>query len=150
MTQLIIQKATTLKSLPTKKQFQGWINATLPKSKQNSEITIRIVDNKEITTLNRKYRKKNKVTNIISFPFEAPKGIKADILGDLVICATQLRKEAIENKKTFISHWAHLAIHGTLHLLGHDHQNDKDAIKMEKLETKILKKLGFDDPYKYC
>lgn len=148
MNKIILQKNSKIKSLPTKKQFQTWVDSALSASKKNHELVIRIVDEDEITHLNKTYRKKNKPTNILSFPFEAPPGIKNNFLGDMVICAPVVRKEAKDQQKTYVSHWAHLIIHGVLHLLGYEHEKEKDAKKMENLEIKIMKKLGFSDPYK--
>ena len=147
MNKIIIQRISKIKSLPKKKQFETWVKQALPANKKNYEIVIRIVDTKEITELNKKYRKKNKPTNIISFQFEPPPGIKNSFLGDLVICAPFVRQEAKAQHKTITSHWAHLVIHGLLHLLGHDHIKEQEAKKMESLEIKHLKKLGFSDPY---
>ena len=138
-----------MKSLPSKKQFETWVNAAISTSKKNQELVIRIVDEKEITQLNKKYRKKNRPTNILSFPFDHPPGTKTNFLGDLVISAPIVRKESKQQDKTFVSHWAHLTIHGVLHLLGHTHKTVKDAKKMENLEIKLLKKLGFSDPYSH-
>lgn len=149
MSNITLQKISKLKPIPTKKQLSIWANQVLPANKKNHEIVIRIVNGKESAQINKEYRKKTGPTNIISFPFEPPVGIKinTEILGDLVICAPLVKQEAKLQQKTSQAHWAHLIIHGVLHLLGHDHQNNKEAEKMERLEIKHLKKLGFDDPY---
>lgn len=148
MNKIVIQRNSKIKSLPSKQQFVTWANEVLSKRKKNYELVIRIVDNKESRYLNKKFRCNDKPTNIISFPFEHPPGIKTDFLGDLVMCAPLIRKEAKEQNKTFTSHWAHLTIHGVLHLLGYNHLTTKDAKKMEDLEIKHLEKLGLSDPYK--
>lgn len=145
---LTIQNPSKIKTIPTKKQFIIWIKAVLGLQHKNYEILIRIVDKKEITKINKTYRNKNKLTNIISFEFDPPPGVKTNFLGDLVICASVVRAEAKLQYKTMVSHWAHLTIHGILHLLGYDHINNIDAEEMENLEVKILKNLNFPDPYK--
>ncbi|MBU0744106.1 MAG: rRNA maturation RNase YbeY [Gammaproteobacteria bacterium] len=147
MNKIILQKISKAKTLPSKQQFTKWVNQALSNSKKNHEVVIRLVSTKEITDLNKKYRKKNKPTNIISFPFETPFGIKTNMLGDLAICVQLVKQEAKLQDKTATAHFAHLTIHGVLHLLGYTHEKDKDAEKMEKLEIKHLKKLGFTDPY---
>jgi probable rRNA maturation factor len=145
---LTLQNASKTKSIPNKRLFKTWITKAIGPGKKNQEIVIRIVDVKEITKLNKQYRKKNRPTNILSFNFFTPSNIKTNLLGDLIICAPIVKLEAKLQHKTMISHWAHLTIHGVLHLLGYDHKNQKEAQKMEKLEIKLLKKLGFTDPYK--
>lgn len=147
MSKIIIQNLTQVTSLPNKRQFKIWANQALPSNKKNAEIVIRFVSTKEITKLNKKYRKKNKPTNIISFPFEPPCNIKTNTLGDLVICAALVKKEAKQQQKTIPAHFAHLIIHGVLHLLGYEHYTKKTATRMENLEIKLLKKLGFANPY---
>jgi probable rRNA maturation factor len=144
---ITLQNVSKTKSIPSKRLFQAWANKAYGKRKKKYEIVIRIVDAKEINELNKKFRKKNKPTNIISFNFYPPAGVKTNLLGDLVICAPIMRKEAKSQNKTFISHWAHITIHGVLHLLGLDHMNKKEAQKMEKLEIKLLGELGFANPY---
>lgn len=140
----IISKAN---SVPSRKQLQHWITAALKNRSNKNEITIRIVDTAESAKLNKKYRHKNGPTNILSFPFETPPELKSKLLGDIVICAPLVAKEAKLQGKTLQAHWAHLVIHGVLHLLGYDHIKKKAAEKMEKLETQILQKLNFPDPY---
>jgi len=146
---LTLQNTSKTKSIPSKKQFKTWMEKALVPCKKDYEITIRIVGVKEITKLNKQYRKKNKPTNIISFNFYPPANIKTNLLGDLVICAPVVKLEAKLQHKAVLSHWAHLTIHGVLHLLGYDHQNDEAAQKMERLEIKILKNLGIVNPYKF-
>ncbi|OAT24349.1 rRNA maturation RNase YbeY [Proteus myxofaciens] len=133
--------------LPTKAQFMQWLEAVLPQFQPVSEVTIRIVDEAESHELNLTYRGKDKPTNVLSFPFEAPPEVELPLLGDLIICRQVVEKEAAEQDKTVEEHWAHMVIHGCLHLLGYDHIEDDEAEEMEGLETEILQKLGYEDPY---
>jgi probable rRNA maturation factor len=142
-----LQIATQEKNIPSESLFKSWVKAALQGKKEKMEITIRLVDKPEIIELNKKYRHKKLPTNVLAFPFQAPPGIKIPILGDIVICAPIANKEAFEQKKSTKAHWAHLTTHAILHLLGHKHSTQKDAKKMETLEIKILKKLGFPNPY---
>lgn len=135
---------------PSLEDIQRWILCALTQANYqpaSAEITVRIVDEAESRDLNNTYRSKNQPTNILSFPFEAPAQISCDLLGDLVICQPIVEKEALEQNKEPINHWAHLLIHGTLHLLGYDHAEDKEAQEMEGLEIKILSQLGVANPY---
>lgn len=139
-------------NLPTTQQFEHWVNHALSLEANTAdypetEITIRIVDEPESQMLNATYRGKDKPTNVLSFPFEAPEGIELALLGDLIICRQVVEREAAEQNKPLEAHWAHLAIHGTLHLLGYDHLTEEEATEMESLETRIMHGLGFDDPY---
>jgi len=112
-----------------------------------SELLIRFVDKNEIQQLNKTYRHKDKATNVLSFPSDLPVEIDEDILGDVVICNEIVAEEAKMQQKTFNNHLIHMAIHGTLHLLGYDHVEESEAQKMESLEVKILEKLQIDNPY---
>lgn len=133
--------------LPTKAQFMQWLEAVLPQFQPISEVTIRIVDEAESHELNLTYRGKDRPTNVLSFPFEAPPEVELPLLGDLIICRQVVEKEAAEQDKTVEEQWAHMVIHGCLHLLGYDHIEDDEAEEMEGLETEILQKLGYEDPY---
>ena len=145
---LDLQIATTQTDrLPTEQQIMQWLNVILPQFMDQAEITIRIVDEAESQQLNHTYRQKNKPTNVLSFPFESPIDIEVPLLGDLIICKQVVEKEAIEQHKLLISHWAHMIVHGCLHLLGYDHIVDEEAEEMENIEIDIMKQLGFDDPY---
>jgi len=144
---IILQRQTTKSYIPSRYYFQRWVNLALAKHNKPVEVTIRIVNQKESALLNETYRHKTGPTNILSFPFETPPGIKMPLLGDLVICAPLVAKEAKQQQKTLIAHWAHLVIHGILHLLGYDHIKKKDAAQMEKIEIELLARLGFADPY---
>jgi len=108
---------------------------------------VRIVDEAEITALNRQYRGKDGATNVLSFPFEAMAGVETGQLGDVVICAPVVAAEAVTQGKSLQAHWAHIVMHGVLHLLGYDHHRDAEAQEMEALETRLLASLGFPDPY---
>lgn len=145
-----LQLATEHTLCPSLSQLSKWVDATLlaTHSTPESELTIRIVDSKESHSLNHQYRGFDKPTNVLSFPFDAPPGIELNLLGDLVICAPIVEKEAAEQKKAQIAHWAHLVVHGTLHLLGYDHIEDEEAETMEALEITILNTLDFPNPYK--
>ena len=113
----------------------------------DSELVIRIVDEQEMTGFNQQYRKKKGSTNILSFPFSAPDGIESLLLGDLLVCAPVVEKEAIQQNKTIQNHWAHLIVHGILHLIGYDHSDDVEAEEMETLEVNILKTIKIKNPY---
>jgi probable rRNA maturation factor len=145
---LDLQIACNDQSLPSLEQFQLWVDTTIQSiTEKEFELTIRIVNSDESQQLNNQYRGKNKPTNVLSFPFEVPEGIDLNLLGDLVVCAPVVQEEASEQKKTLVDHWAHMVIHGCLHLLGYDHINDDEAEEMETLEINILAKLAINDPY---
>lgn len=133
--------------LPTEQDIQFWLDKTIPQFQKSAELTIRIVDTEESHQLNHEYRGKDKPTNVLSFPFEAPPGIELDLLGDLIICRQVVEKEAEEQNKPLLAHWAHMVVHGSLHLLGYDHIEDDEAEEMESLETGIMQAMGFEDPY---
>ena len=138
---ITIQLADDSESIPSAALLKKWCKAALTRQKiKQAEVCIRIVGKKEGAALNKKYRHKTGATNILSFPSEIT-------LGDLVICAPLVKQEARAQEKTAKAHWAHLVVHGTLHLLGFDHIKKKDAAQMEALEIKILSQLGFDNPY---
>lgn len=133
--------------LPGEADFQRWLEAVLPQFQPESEVTIRLVDEEESRELNHTYRGKDKPTNVLSFPFEAPPGIELPLLGDLIICRQVVEQEATEQEKAPEAHWAHMVIHGSLHLLGYDHIEDEEAEEMESIETEIMLALGYPDPY---
>lgn len=147
MNYLDIQIATEFEGIPNQQQFQQWVDTVLSDQAQDSEIVIRLVDAAESAELNRQYRHKQGATNILSFPFEAPEGMELDLLGDLVICAPLIAQQAVEQKKLPEHHWAHITIHGVLHLLGYDHIEESDAEEMEALEIKLLNMLNIANPY---
>ncbi len=133
--------------LPSEANFATWLEAAITPFQERAEVTIRIVDSEESHQLNMDYRGKDKPTNVLSFPFEAPPGMELDLLGDLVICRQVVEQEASEQNKPLLAHWAHMVVHGSLHLLGYDHIEDDEAEEMESLETELMQKLGFEDPY---
>ncbi|VFP86975.1 Endoribonuclease YbeY [Candidatus Erwinia haradaeae] len=136
-----------LQGLPQESDFLRWVSAALPEYNQTKEITIRLVDEQEICTLNWIFCKKKQPTNILSFPSTVPSYVKLPLLGDLVMCRQIIELEACVQKKLLEAHWAHMTIHGSLHLLGYNHSCQYTAEKMETLETKIIMLLGYPDPY---
>lgn len=145
---LDLQLATESQNLPSQSDFELWARTSIGNSMEQAELTIRLVDSEESQQLNRDYRGKDKPTNVLSFPFEAPPGITLPLLGDLVICVSVVENEAREQHKPLQAHWAHMVVHGCLHLLGYDHIEDAEAEEMESLETQLIESLGFTDPYK--
>jgi probable rRNA maturation factor len=144
---IVLQNPYRYKKIPNAFYLKRWINLVLNKQKKTIELTIRIVNEKESAELNQNYRCKTGPTNILSFPFDVPKNIKTNYLGDLIICAPVLAREAKQQHKELLQHWAHIIIHGVLHLLGYDHIEESEAIIMEKLEIKLLNNLGYKNPY---
>ncbi len=135
-------------SIPSQEDIQRWADLALTVSNDSErEITVRLVDTGESQQLNGEYRDKPKPTNVLSFPFECPPQIELPLLGDLVICPVVVEAEAVEQSKQLQHHYAHLVIHGVLHLLGYDHIDPVQADEMESIETRLLAKLGIDDPY---
>jgi probable rRNA maturation factor len=155
---LDLQLASDSADIPRKQNMQLWLDTLLFHQQLNKkEITVRIVDEAEIKQLNQQYRGKDNSTNVLSFPFEMPElamseGVHmdesiCDFLGDIVICKQVVKLESQQQIKSMDHHWAHMLIHGTLHLLGYDHIEERDAEEMEGIEIAILQKLGIDDPY---
>ncbi len=131
--------------LPTEAQLQGWLDGTILGFQPEAEVTVRLVDEAESRELNHTYRGKDKPTNVLSFPYE----VEPVVAGDLVICATVVEREAAEQEKTLEAHYAHLIVHGILHLQGYDHEiGENEALLMENKERTILAQLGFSDPYR--
>jgi probable rRNA maturation factor len=135
--------------LPSAVSFRRWVTAALrgAQRRKGAELAIRIVDTHEGRAFNRDYRGKDYATNVLSFPAELPPGAQLPLLGDLAMCAPVILREAAEQHKVPRDHWAHLTVHGVLHLLGHDHLDEAEAEAMESLETRILAGLGIADPY---
>jgi probable rRNA maturation factor len=163
-----VQYASEQTDLPSKKSLTAWVKAvwqsplappSLPLQEDRKiarpsggkrktvELTIRIVDETEAQQLNETWRQRSYPTNVLSFPYESPPGIEIPLLGDMVICAPVVAREASEQHKTLEAHWAHLVIHGTLHLLGYDHQEETQALAMETIEINVLNNLGYPNPY---
>ncbi|MGE7139685.1 rRNA maturation RNase YbeY [Luteibacter sp. NPDC031894] len=141
--------ATSRKGVPASASFRRWVEAALKGARRckASEVAIRIVDADEGRALNLQYRGRDYATNVLSFPADLPPGLNLPLIGDLVICAPVVAREAAEQGKKPADHWAHMTIHGTLHLLGYDHIEESDAEAMEGLEARVLAGLGISDPY---
>ena len=133
--------------LPTAEQIEQWATAAVQPQSDEVEMTVRIVDETESHALNLNYRGKDRPTNVLSFPFECPDEVELPLLGDLVICRQVVEREAQEQDKPLMAHWAHMVVHGSLHLLGYDHIEDNEAEEMESLEIQIMTELSFADPY---
>lgn len=133
----------------TDEVLRNWVTLTLTPYRDAGELTLRFVDTEEITFLNHNYRKKNTATNVLAFPSTYPKEVELEfpLLGDVIICPTVLKQESILLKQSLTAHWAHIVIHGVLHLLGYDHIREEDASIMQPIETQLLNELGFDNPY---
>lgn len=150
---LSLQKATKQKDLPSNAEFKQWVLQALAAANyaKPCEVAIRLVDEQESHALNLQYRGKDKATNVLSFPSDLPdevlSSLKREPLGDIIICVPVVLNEATEQAKTATAHWAHLTIHGILHLLGFDHIDDEEADEMEALEVDALQELGFNNPY---
>ena len=139
--------ASDEEGVPSKKDFQSWVRAVMQEFNEVIELCIRVVESKESQALNFAYRKKNKPTNVLSFSY----GLEArPLLGDLIMCREVVLEEAAVQHQTPAAHFAHMTVHGMLHLLGFDHETPEEAQVMEAKEVEILKKLGFDDPYSIC
>ncbi len=148
MYQIDIETNTSSEKLPSTAALESWISAAL-KSQElvEAEVSLYIVDEAESQELNAQYRGKDKPTNVLSFTADIPEEVGVPLLGDLVVCAPVVEREAQEQGKTLEAHWAHMLIHGSLHLLGYDHIEDDEADVMEALETEIITGLGFPAPY---
>ncbi|EMR13946.1 metal-binding heat shock protein [Methylophaga lonarensis MPL] len=147
MTITIDLQIATDQSVPAAAQFQQWAEAALAELDEDAELTIRLVDTAESAELNEDYRGKSGPTNVLSFPFESPVPMTPVLLGDLVICSQVVLDEANTQGKAAEDHWAHMVVHGCLHLLGYDHLQDDEAEHMEALEISILQKLKINNPY---
>lgn len=137
---LMVQYATESGEAPTRPQFRRWVKAAL---QGNAEVVLRLVDEKEGQELNRQFRGKNYATNVLTFVYDDTQ----PLAGDIVLCVPVVRQEAQQQHKDLIAHFAHLTVHGILHLQGYDHLEDAEAIEMERMETAILTRLGYSDPY---
>ena len=141
-----IQRATDAPGQPDDDSLMRWAALAL-RNDAGKELTIRLVDAEESQQLNSEYRHRDYPTNVLSFPADLPPELNIPLLGDLVICVPVVNREAVEQGKTPNAHWAHMVIHGCLHLLGHDHIDDDEADAMEQLERQLLAELGIADPY---
>ena len=137
------------KGLPAPRSFRTWIELALKGAKRRraTEINVLITDAETGRSLNRDFRGKDYATNVLSFPAELPPELKSPLIGDLAICAPVVAREAADQGKRLRDHYAHMVVHGTLHLLGYDHVDEREAERMEALETKLLAELGIADPY---
>lgn len=150
-----IQRACIATNLPTDDDITLWVKHVLCITGkkgthallEQAELTVRTVEQSESQTLNRDYRGKDAPTNVLSFPSDIPAGVPIPLLGDLVICSDVVAKEALEQHKPLQAHWAHMVIHGCLHLLDFDHIDDDEAVEMESIEIQLLNTLGFNNPY---
>ena len=144
-----IQHASTAAIPVSDAIIAQWVECVLTDHMPAAELTIRLVNEEEIAHLNSTYRKKNKATNVLAFPAKIHKGVELEypLLGDIIVCPTVLQQESINLSTPETAHWAHIIIHGVLHLLGYDHIADKDATIMQAEEIKLLAQLGFEDPY---
>jgi probable rRNA maturation factor len=144
------QIASKVTSIPTQDELCVWVSAVcLLQAMAAAEVTVRIVDEDEMHQLNKTYRDKDKPTNVLSFTADIPPEIELEVplLGDIIICAPIITKEALQQEKALKGHWAHMVIHGVLHLLGYDHESEEDAKVMEEKEVIVLEQLGFEHPY---
>ena len=134
---------------PSARLMARWANAALGARGEGHEMALQVVSAVRMRALNRQYRGKDKPTNVLAFPAAPAPGVRPQPLGDVVICPVILRREARAQGKKEAAHWAHLIVHGTLHLAGYDHEEDGDAARMERREIAILKRLGFGNPYRH-
>ncbi len=146
MLEVDLQIATRVQDHPARADFETWVRAALVDT-PSAELTVRLVDREESAELNQRFRSREGPTNVLSFAAELPEGIDLPFLGDIVICAPLVAEEAVERAREPVAHWAHLVIHGVLHLRGYDHQDETGAERMEALEVRLLDSLGFPDPY---
>ena len=144
--ELEVQRATGFEPLPDDRQLRRWA-ATALRGREAAELTIRLVGEEESRELNHRYRGRDAATNVLSFPADLPPEVDVPLLGDIVLCAPLVASEAAAQGKRPDDHWAHLVIHGVLHLLGHDHLEADEAEAMESLEVELLRSLGIADPY---
>jgi probable rRNA maturation factor len=148
MTKIDIQIACTQFEIPSVSNLRKWAKFVLATEQaSDKELSMRIVSSQEIQTLNATYRHKDKPTNVLSFPMDSPPGLDLPLLGDIILCAEVIQHEAQSQHKTLTAHFAHMVVHGILHLLGYDHIDDNDARIMETREIELLAKLGYPDPY---
>jgi len=143
-----IQLADSSAKTPDAQHIRGWVAAVFTTLERSPlALTVRVIGEEEMAKLNRRYRGRNQSTNVLSFPIEPLPGMRTDLLGDIVVCGPVVDREAAIQHKSPMGHWAHMVVHGLLHLFGYDHQSGQDATVMETLEKSVLKGLGYSDPY---
>lgn len=147
MVSVEVQYAASEIDAPIEESFQQWSAIIPAKNDAQQEASIRIVEEEEIAELNLRFRQKSGATNVLAFPADLPPGVELNFIGDIVICAPIVRKQAQDQGKLLESHWAHMTLHGILHLQGYDHINSQDAEIMEALEVQLMAKLGYPNPY---
>jgi probable rRNA maturation factor len=145
--QVSVSLGVPAEGLPSEAQFRDWVEAAVGRQRRSAEVSLRIVDAVEGQALNLQYRHRDYPTNVLSFPADLPPGLGIPLLGDVVLCAPVIAREAQAQGKPVLEHWAHLVVHGTLHLLGHDHETPAEAREMESLEVQVLDSMGIQDPY---
>jgi probable rRNA maturation factor len=146
--QIDIESNSQSQQIPPLAELERWISAALRSQQlEEAEVSLYIADETESQELNNQYRGKDYPTNVLSFPADIPEEVGVPLLGDLVVCAPVVEREAQEQGKTLAAHWAHMLVHGSLHLLGFDHIEDGEAEEMEALETEIITGLGYPAPY---
>ena len=145
-----VQIASEADDVPSSGELARWVRAAVPVAEDGAppECTLRVVGESEGAALNERFRRGSGATNVLAFPFESPPGVSLPILGDVVVCAPVVRREACDQRLEGRAHWAHLVVHGVLHLLGHDHRFEEEAKRMRAEESRILGALGFEDPYR--
>jgi probable rRNA maturation factor len=144
---IAVERASADPAIPSATSLRRWVRAALGEEHAAAELCVRIVDEAEMRELNARYRHRDYATNVLSFPAELPAGVDLPLLGDIVVCAPVVNREAAAQRKAPRAHWAHMLVHGTLHLLGHDHERPREAARMEALEKRVLAGLKFPDPY---
>ena len=146
-TGVAVQRASAASGVPPSGKLTRWAEAALAGRSEGAQMTVRVVDEAEGAALNARYRRRTGATNVLAFAFDAPELPSVAILGDVVVCAPVAAREAREQSKRLDAHWAHLVVHGTLHLLGYGHDEIDSAREMEAIEREVLDRLGYCDPY---
>ncbi len=142
-----LQLACPLPTVPTPHEIESWVANVTRALELTGDVCVRVIDEQESRALNLRYRDHDDPTNVLSFPVKLPPGVETVVLGDLAICAPVVEREAREQRKEPKAHWAHMVVHGMLHLAGYDHEMASDAAAMEALEIELLSAMGFSDPY---
>jgi len=143
-----IQLADSSAKTPDAQHIRDWVAAVFTTLERSPlALTVRVIGEEEMAKLNRRYRGRNKPTNVLSFPMEPLPGMRTDLLGDIVVCGPVVDREAAIQNKSPMDHWAHMVVHGLLHLFGYNHESDQEAMVMEALEKSVLEGLGYSDPY---